>query len=51
MTDALARIPCRSAILDAELCLPGAGDVPDFYRMPAAMGAVVPASSSYSRST
>jgi bifunctional non-homologous end joining protein LigD len=27
----LAGIHCRSAIIDAELCLPGAGGVPDFY--------------------
>jgi bifunctional non-homologous end joining protein LigD len=27
----LVGIHCRSAIIDAELCLPGAGGVPDFY--------------------
>jgi bifunctional non-homologous end joining protein LigD len=34
---ALADITCRSAIIDAELCLPGAGGVPNFYGLPAAM--------------
>ena len=37
LVDALADIPCRSVIIDAELVRPGAGGVPDFYRMPAAM--------------
>jgi len=37
LAEALARMPCSSAILDAELCLPSAGGVPDFCRMPAAM--------------
>jgi bifunctional non-homologous end joining protein LigD len=37
LTDALAAIPCRSAIIDAELCLPGAGGAPNFYGLPAAM--------------
>jgi bifunctional non-homologous end joining protein LigD len=31
LVDELAGIPCRSAIIDAELCLPDAGGVPDFY--------------------
>jgi bifunctional non-homologous end joining protein LigD len=34
---ALADITCRSAIIDAELCLPGAGGAPNFYGLPAAM--------------
>jgi bifunctional non-homologous end joining protein LigD len=34
---ALADITCRSAIIDAELCLPGAGGVPNFCGLPAAM--------------
>ena len=33
----LADITCRSAIIDAELCLPGAGGAPNFYGLPAAM--------------
>jgi bifunctional non-homologous end joining protein LigD len=37
LVDALTGIPCRSAIIDAELVRPGAGGVLDFYRMPAAM--------------
>jgi ATP-dependent DNA ligase len=27
----LAGTACRSAIIDTELCLPGAGGIPDFY--------------------
>jgi bifunctional non-homologous end joining protein LigD len=34
---ALADITCRSAIIDAELCLRGAGGVPNFYGLPSAM--------------
>ena len=30
LAEALSAIPCRSAILDAELCLPGTGGGPDF---------------------
>jgi bifunctional non-homologous end joining protein LigD len=30
LVDELAGIPCRAAIIDAELCLPGAGGAPDF---------------------
>jgi hypothetical protein len=37
LAEALAAIPCRSAIIDAELCLLGAGGVPDFYGLSAAM--------------
>jgi bifunctional non-homologous end joining protein LigD len=37
LAEALAGIPCRSAIIDAELVHPGSGGVPDFYRMPGAM--------------
>jgi bifunctional non-homologous end joining protein LigD len=33
----LVDITCRSAIIDAELCLPGAGGAPNFYGLPAAM--------------
>jgi hypothetical protein len=35
---ALAAIPCSCAVIDAELCLPGAGGVPNFYGLPAAIG-------------
>jgi bifunctional non-homologous end joining protein LigD len=31
LADELAGLHCRSAVIDAELCLPGAGGVPDFY--------------------
>jgi ATP-dependent DNA ligase len=31
LVEALAGIRCRSAIIDAELVLPGAGGIPDFY--------------------
>jgi hypothetical protein len=34
---ALAVITCRSAVIDAELCLPGACGAPNFYGLPAAM--------------
>jgi bifunctional non-homologous end joining protein LigD len=34
---ALADITCRSAIIDAELCMPGAGGVPNFHGLPSAM--------------
>jgi bifunctional non-homologous end joining protein LigD len=37
LADALAGIPARSAIIDAELCLPGAGGAPSFYGLPSAM--------------
>jgi bifunctional non-homologous end joining protein LigD len=30
LAEALAGIPCRSAVIDAELCLPGAGGAPNF---------------------
>jgi hypothetical protein len=39
VAEALAGIPCRSAVIDAELCLLGAGGTPNFYGLPAAMGA------------
>ena len=37
LSNALTGIPCRSAILDAELCFPSGG-APNFYGLPAAIG-------------
>jgi ATP-dependent DNA ligase len=37
LSEALRAISCRSVILDAELCLLGAGGVPDFYGLSSAM--------------
>src|SRR5262245_29279757 len=31
LAQALAEIPCRTAVLDAELCRPGADGSPDFF--------------------
>jgi ATP-dependent DNA ligase len=33
LVEALKSIPCRSAIIDAELCHPGAGGAPDFRKL------------------
>jgi bifunctional non-homologous end joining protein LigD len=38
LADALKAIPCRSAILDAELVLPSASGAPDFYGLLAGVG-------------
>jgi bifunctional non-homologous end joining protein LigD len=38
LVEALRAIPCRSAVIDAELCLPGAGGAPDFRKLHGAMG-------------
>jgi ATP-dependent DNA ligase len=37
LTESLQAIPTRSAILDAELCLPGRDGVPNFYGLLARM--------------
>jgi bifunctional non-homologous end joining protein LigD len=34
----VAAIPCRSTVIDAELCLPGAGGAPDFRKLHDDMG-------------
>jgi bifunctional non-homologous end joining protein LigD len=36
--EALQAIPARSAVLDAELCIPGHDGAPNFYGLQAAMG-------------
>jgi hypothetical protein len=36
--EALKAIPCRAAVIGAELCHPGAGGTPDFRKLHGAMG-------------
>ena len=38
LAEALQAIPCRSAVLDAVLCLPGPDSSPDFFGLLGAMG-------------
>src|SRR5262245_32433750 len=37
IAEALANIPCQSAVIDAELVLPGADGAPDFYGLQAGL--------------
>jgi ATP-dependent DNA ligase len=41
LVEALKAIPCRSAVIDAELCHPGAGGAPDLRKIHGGIGCSV----------